>query len=383
MEFLGLMGMADPVRPEVPEAVARCRSAGIRVVMITGDHPATAMTVAREAGLSTETVLLGSELPEGDEALGNLLRNREAVLARVAPEEKLRIAKALQQQGDVVAMTGDGVNDAPALRQADIGVAMGKVGTDVAREAADMVLLDDNFAHMVEAVEEGRAAYDNIKRFLTYHLTDNVAELAPFALWALSGGRIPLMISVLQVLALDIGTDLLPALALGAERPEPDVMVRPPRSRNARLLDVRVLGRAFGFLGPVEAVASMAMLPLGAALFYGWPADPLPSSGTQRDVLSTMVFAAIVLMQMANAFECRSTPASLFSIGPFSNRLLVAAVAVEALTLLAFVYIPPISRALGQHPLGPAQWLPVLVTPWVLLAAEEARKALVRGRARQ
>ena len=381
MEFLGLVGMADPVRPEVPEAVARCRRAGIRVVMITGDHPATAMSVAREAGLPAHTIMLGSELPDGDEALGNLLRTHDAVLARVAPEDKLRIARALQGQGEVVAMTGDGVNDAPALRQADIGVAMGKVGTDVAREAADLVLLDDNFAHIVEAVEEGRAAYDNIKRFLTYHLTDNVAELAPFAVWALSGGRIPLMLSVLQVLALDIGTDLLPALALGAERPEPGVMERPPRSRSAHLLDGRVLGRAFGFLGPIEAAASMAMLPLGAALFFGWPAEPLPSSGMQLDILSTMVFAAIVLMQMANAFECRSTPASLFSIGPLSNRLLVGAVVVEALTLLAFVYVPPISNVLGQHPLSPAQWLLVLVTPWVLLAAEETRKAIVRGKA--
>ena len=231
MEFLGLVGMSDPVRPEVPDAVARCRRAGIRVVMITGDHPATAMTVAREAGLSAHTVVLGSELPDSDEALGNLLATHDSVLARISPEDKLRIARALQGRGEVVAMTGDGVNDAPALRQADIGVAMGKTGTDVAREAADLVLLDDNFAHIVEAVEEGRAAFDNIKRFLTYHLTDNVAELTPFVLWALSAGRIPLMISVLQVLALDVGTDLLPALALGAERPEPGVMDRPPRPR--------------------------------------------------------------------------------------------------------------------------------------------------------
>jgi potassium/sodium efflux P-type ATPase len=381
MEFLGLVGMADPVRPEVPEAVAKCRRAGIRVLMITGDHPATAMSVAREAGLVARTVLLGSELPDGDEALGNLLSSHEAVLARVAPEEKLRIARALQGRGDVVAMTGDGVNDAPALRQSDIGVAMGKVGTDVAREAADLVLLDDNFAHMVEAVEEGRAAYDNIRRFLTYHLTDNVAELAPFVIWALSAGRIPLMISVLQVLALDIGTDLLPALALGAERPEPGVMDRPPRSKNARLLDRRVVGRAFGFLGPVEAAASLALVPLGAALFFGWPVEALPTSGMERDTLSSMVFAAIVLMQMANAFECRSTPASLFTIGPLSNRLLVGAVAIEALALLAFVYLPPIRNALGQYPLNPTQWLLVFITPWVLLAAEETRKALVRRRA--
>jgi magnesium-transporting ATPase (P-type) len=380
MEFLGLVGMADPVRPEVPAAVASARRAVVQIVMITGDHPATAMSVARDAGIPAHTVMLGSELPESDESLGNLLSTHAPVLARIAPEQKLRIAQALQARGEVVAMTGDGVNDAPALRQADIGIAMGKTGTDVAREAADLVLLDDNFAHIVEAVEEGRAAYDNIKRFLTYHLTDNVAELAPFAVWALSAGAIPLMISVLQVLALDIGTDLLPALALGAEKPEPGIMQRPPRTRSARLLDRNVFGRAFGFLGPVEAALSMLMLPLGAALFFGWPADPLPESGADKQVLSTMVFAAIVAMQMANAFECRSNPASLVSIGPLSNRLLLWAVGIEALTLLAFVYVPPIAAVLGQRPLGALEWVPILVTPWLLISAEEVRKALVRGR---
>ena len=380
MELLGLVGMSDPVRPEVPEAIARCRRAGIRIVMITGDHPATAMAVAREAGFEMDGVILGSDLPDSDDRLADLLSAHHVVLARVAPETKLRIARALQSRGEVVAMTGDGVNDAPALRQADIGVAMGRTGTDVAREAADLVLLDDNFAHIVEAVQEGRAAFDNIRRFLTYHLTDNVAELAPFVLWALSAGTIPLMISVLQVLALDIGTDLLPAVALGAEKPGPGVMGRPPRQRSARLLDRRVLGRAFGFLGPIEAAASMAMLPLGAALFFGWPDAPLPATGPDKALLSTMVFATIVVMQMANAFECRSTSASLLTIGPLSNRLLVWAVAVEAVALLAFVYVPPIQAALGQAPLGPEQWLLVLVTPWVLIIAEESRKAFVRRR---
>ncbi len=381
MEFLGLVGMADPVRPEVPEAIARCRRAGIRVIMVTGDHPATAMSVARQAGLAAHTVMIGSELPDDDGAVGELLTTGEVVIARLAPEQKLRIARVLQSRGAVVAMTGDGVNDAPALRQADIGVAMGRTGTDVAREAADLVLLDDNFAHIVEAVEEGRAAFDNIKRFLTYHLTDNVAELAPFAVWALSAGSIPLMITVLQVLALDIGTDLLPALALGGERPEPGVMERPPRARTDRLLDRRVLGRAFGFLGPVEATLSLALLPVGAALFFGWPDSPLPASGSDKAILSTMVFSAIVLMQMANAFECRSNPASLFSIGPLSNRLLNGAVTVEALILLAFVYLPPLQRVLGHHPLDLRQWALVLITPFLLLGAEEARKAIVRARA--
>jgi magnesium-transporting ATPase (P-type) len=382
LELLGLVGMADPVRPEVPDAIARCRHAGIRVIMITGDHPATARSVAEKAGLPVERLCLGAEFPEQDDALAELLTDPNlSVLARVAPEKKLRIAQALQSLDNVVAMTGDGVNDAPALRQADIGVAMGVVGTDVAREAADLVLLDDNFAHIVEAVEEGRAAFDNIRRFLTYHLTDNVAELTPFVVWALSAGRIPLMITVLQVLALDIGTDILPAVALGAERPEAGVMNRPPRSRQGRLLDRRVLGRAFGFLGPVEAVLCMAMVPLGAALFFGWPAQALPTSGTDKAILSTMVFASIALMQKAVALECRSTPASLFSIGPFSNRLLDGALVAELLALIAFVYVPPVYHVLGQHPLTAAQWIPILVTPFVMIGAEEIRKRAVRHRA--
>jgi P-type Ca2+ transporter type 2C len=382
--FLGLIGMEDPVRPEVPSAIARCGDAGIRVLMITGDHPATATSVARAVGLTGERVVLGAELPEADEELQAMVADPNlSVLARIAPEQKLRIAQAFESLGEVVAMTGDGVNDAPALRRADIGVAMGLTGTDVAREAADLVLLDDDFTHIVEAVEEGRASFDNIRRFLTYHLTDNVAELAPFVVWALSGGRIPLMISVLQVLALDIGTDLLPALALGAERPEPGVMDRPPRARDERLLDGHVLRRAFAFLGPVEAACSLALVPIGAALFFGWTAgQPLPDSGVPQETLSAVVFAAIVVMQMANAFECRSDPASLFTIGPLTNRLLVGAVTIEALALLVFIYWQPLANALGGAPLDLGQWALVVVTPLVLLGMEEARKAVARRRLR-
>ena len=382
LEFLGLVGLEDPVRPEVPDAIARCQRAGIRVVMVTGDHPATAAKVAAKVGLPEGRLAIGPELPVDDEELRRLMADSSVnVLARIVPEQKLRIAGALQDDGHVVAMTGDGVNDAPALRRADIGVAMGVTGTDVAREAADLVLLDDNFAHIVEAVEEGRAAFDNIRRFLTYHLTDNVAELAPFVVWALSAGRIPLVISVLQVLALDIGTDLLPALALGAERPEHAIMDRPPRSRAARLLDRRVLARAFGFLGPVEAIASLAMLPLGAALFFGWRwGTALPSGGVALSTCSAMVFAAIVLMQMANALECRSERTSLARIGVLTNRLLIDALGVEMLALLAFVYVPALYHVLGGHPLSLIQWVPVAVTPWLLLAAEELRKCVIRRR---
>ena len=332
-------------------------------------------------GLPPGDVVLGSDLPDDDDDLRRLLEDPAvSVLARVVPEQKLRIARALQAGGAIVAMTGDGVNDAPALRQADIGVAMGASGTDVAREAADLILLDDSFAHIVVAVEEGRTAFNNIRKFLTYHLTDNVAELAPFAVWALSGGRVPLMLSVLQVLALDIGTDLLPALALGAERPEPDTMSRPPRRRDEHLLSRHVVGRAFGFLGPIEATLSMAMLPIGAAMAFGWRWGSALPTGADLDVLSAMVFSSIVCMQMANAFACRSDPASLRSVGPLSNRLLVGAVGVELLTLLAFLYVPGLSDVLGNGPITGVLWLPVAITPFLLLAAEEGRKLGVRRR---
>jgi magnesium-transporting ATPase (P-type) len=380
LELLGLVGLADPVRPEVPEAMASCRRAGIRVLIVTGDHPATAATVARRAGLPEGQVILGGDLPEEEEKLAALLGGPVSILARVAPEQKLQIARALQARGDVVAMTGDGVNDAPALRQADVGVAMGRSGTDVAREAADLILLDDNFAHIVQAIQQGRASFDNIRRFLTYHLTDNVAELAPFVIWALSAGVIPLVLRVLQVLALDIGTDLLPALALGAEEPEPKTMARPPRRRADRLLDRTVIARAFGFLGPLEAVLSLSMLPLGAAAFFAWrPGEALPAGGPALATLSTLVFASIVAMQMANAFVCRAAPpARLSRSRPFSNRLLVGAVAIEVVSLLAFVYLPPLAAVLGHRGLTLGQWMAVLASPVLFLAAEEGRRTVLR-----
>ena len=383
LELLGLVGIADPLHPEVPEAVARCHSAGIRVLMLTGDHPATARIVADKAGLPPGDPVLGSDLPVDGKALASLLSGPVSVFARITPDQKLWIARALQARGEVVAMTGDGVNDAPALRQADIGVAMGLGGCDVAREAADIVLLDDNFAHIVEAIEEGRAVFDNIRRFLTYDLTVNVAELAPFLVWGLSDGKIPLVLSVLQLLALDLGVSLLPALALGGEPPEAATMTRPPRSRTERTLDRRVLGRAFGFLGPLEAALSLTFLPAGAALYFGWHAgSPLPAGGQELSLLSTLVFASIVLMQMVNAFECRSTSRSIFSIRFLSNPLLPASVAAALLLLMAFVYVPVLQHILGQTALSARQWLLIGAAPVLFLGAEELRKAIARLRVR-
>ncbi|HEX6264450.1 MAG TPA: HAD-IC family P-type ATPase, partial [Actinomycetota bacterium] len=374
--FLGLVGMEDPIRPEVPAAIARCIDAGIRVVMITGDHPNTARSVARAVGIPGDRVVEGAELPESDEDLVELVADeRLGILARVEPEQKLRVARALQAGGQVVAMTGDGVNDAPALRQADIGVAMGITGTDVAREAADLVLLDDNFAHIVEAVEEGRAAFDNTRNFLTYHLTDNVAELAPFVIWALSAGSVPLLLSVLQVLALDIGTDLLPALALGAEAPAKDAMRRPPRGTDEHLLDRHVLLRAFGWLGPVEALVSLSVALATAWLLFGWrPGGPLPSAGTELAMLSGAVFASIVLMQMANAFECRSPSASAFERHRPMNRLLIAAVIAEAAALGLFLFVPALATILHQEAPPLPGWAIVCLAPILFVAAEETRK---------
>jgi magnesium-transporting ATPase (P-type) len=264
----------------------------------------------------------------------------------VTPEDKLRIAEALQTRGHVVAMTGDGLNDAPALREAAIGVAMGKSGTDVAREAADLVLLDDDFSTIVAAVEQGRSTFANVRRFLTYHLTDNVAELAPFVVWAFSGGAFPLAIGVLQVLALDIETDVLPALALGAEPPGGDVLEHPPT--RGHLIDRRLFARAFGVLGPVEATISLAVFVisfLAAGRRFG---APFPT-GPAMLAASGAAFTAIVFGQVTNAFAYRTTVRLAWQIPLRANRLLVGAVFAELAMLAAFLYIPPIAHLLASH----------------------------------
>jgi magnesium-transporting ATPase (P-type) len=295
----------------------------------------------------------------------------------VSPEDKLRIARALRRRGHVVAMTGDGVNDAPALSEAAIGVAMGRSGTDVAREAADLVLLDDDFATIVAAVEQGRSTFSNIRRFLTYHLTDNVAELTPFVVWALSGGRFPLAIGVLQILALDIGTDILPALALGAEPPARDVLDRPPIRHH--LLDRRLLTRAFGVLGPVEAAVEMAAF-LTVFLASGWrPGDTFPEGATLL-AASGAAFTAVVLGQAANAFACRSTVWPPWRIGWTTNHLLVGAVAAELAMLAGFLYLPPLAELLDQAPPTLAGFAVALLAIAAVLVADAVHKGALHAR---
>ncbi len=382
LTLIGLLGLEDPPRPGAAKAVEDCRHAGIRLAMITGDHPATALAIGREVGLvvdspnSVAKVILGHDLPEDQDLLGALLDRDGMIVARVTPEDKLRIANALRSRGHVVAMTGDGVNDGPALQAADIGIAMGRSGTDVAREAADLVLLDDDFATIFASVEQGRATFANIRRFLTYHLTDNVAELTPFVVWALSGGRFPLAIGVVQILFLDIGTDLLPALALGAERPTSGLMRRPPHGR--RLLDRSVARRAFGVLGPTEALVEMTAF-VASLYASGWrPGDDFPTGGPLL-AASGAAFTAVVLGQFANAFACRSTTRPAWSTGHPRNNLLIGAVLIELVMLFGFLFIGPIASVLDHSAPSIVGWVVAsFAIPAVLIADAGSKMSRLR-----
>lgn len=375
LRLLGLVALEDPPRDDVSEALEACRRAGVKVAMVTGDHPATATAIADEVGLRSldAPVLLGTDLPDDEQHLAAVLDHDGVVVARVSPEDKLRIARALRSRGHVVAMTGDGVNDAPALHEADIGVAMGRSGTDVAREAADMVLLDDSFASIVAGIEHGRATYVNVRRFLTYHLTDNVAELTPFLVWALSGGQFPLALGVLQIIALDLGTDTLSAVALGAEPPAKHLLEGPPV--RGRLMNATVLRRAFGVLGPLEAALTLIAFVV-SLVALGWrPGEPFPT-GQDLAAASGAAFMTVVFAQTANAFACRSSTRWPGALGWTTNRLLLVAATIELAFSFVVLWVPPIANVLGQSNPPFWGWVVALASMPILLAVDALDKHL-------
>jgi magnesium-transporting ATPase (P-type) len=380
MIFLGLVGLEDPPRPEVPGAIRKCHEAGIKVIMVTGDHPHTAVAIAREIGLVQSrdpTIVGGDQLRKLlENELDRVIKSPEVIFARVAPDQKMRIVDALKRGQHIVAVTGDGVNDAPALKTAHIGIAMGLTGTDVARAASDMVLLDDNFASIVSAVEEGRAVFQNIRKFLTYVLVHNVAQLVPYLAFALF--RIPLPLTPIQALAVDMGTDSLTALGLGVEAPDPQAMRRPPRLQRERLLNLPLALRAYLFLGVIEATAAMAgffFVLKGAGWAYGEilpPDDPVYLSAT------TACLSAIVVMQIINVFLCRSAVRSVFSTGIFDNRLIICGVILEIALILLIAYTPWGNFLLGTAPVPTELWLFLVPFAAGMFGLEELRKWLVR-----
>jgi magnesium-transporting ATPase (P-type) len=314
--------------------------------------------------------------------LDDLLREgQELIFARSSPEAKLRIADALRAEGHVVAMTGDGVNDAPALRRADIGVAMGRSGTEVAREAATMVLTDDDFSTIVAAVAAGRRVFENVRKFVFYIFAHATPEVVPFLVFALSGGAVPLPLTVMQILAIDLGTEILPALALGRERAEPGLMERPPRPRTEGVIRGAMLTRAWLFVGGIEA-----LLVMGGFFFVlvraGWsPGDPVGAGDPLHDaylLATTMTFAGIVACQVGTAVAARTERSSLRSIGVFSNRLLLWGIAFELVFAAAVIYVPAFQPVFHTAPLGPVELALLLPFPLLVWGADEARRALRR-----
>jgi calcium-translocating P-type ATPase len=380
--FTGLVGLEDPPREEVPEAIRKCHDAGIQVIMVSGDHPRTARAIAREVGLvrsESPVLLTGEQLGAlTDTQLRLALDAPDIIFARVRADQKRRIVDALKQKKHVVAVTGDGVNDAPALKSAHIGIAMGLTGSDVAKEASDMVLLDDNFASIVNAIEEGRAVFDNIRKFLTYILAHNVPELIPYLAFSLFA--IPLPLTPIQILAIDMGTDSLTALGLGVENPDPQIMRRPPRSQHDRLFDWSLARRAYLFLGMIEAVAAMAafLFVLHAA---GWKYGA--SLGTQDPQYlraTTACLSAIIAMQVVNVFLCRSPDRSVFSTGLLGNPLILWGALLEVVLVLLIDYTALGNAVFGTAPIGSEVWLFMVPFAAGMLLLEELRKRGVRGR---
>jgi magnesium-transporting ATPase (P-type) len=373
--FLGLLTLADPLRNEVPLAVNACRAAGLRVIMITGDHPETARYVAYHSGIFRNPharIVTGSELEHwSDTQLQLALGIEEIGFARVHATQKLRIVQALQEKKEIVAVTGDGVNDAPALHRANVGIAMGMCGTDVARESADVILLDDNFASIVAGVHEGRGIFRNIGNFMTYILSSNVPEAVPLVFYAFL--PIPLPLTIPQILAIDLGTDMVPAIGLGSETSEQPIRQRSAKGERLHILNVTLLLKAWLWLGLWQAIAAMTMFFL--TLFWGgWTwGQPVEAKSLLSRQAATAAFVSVIVMQMANVFVCRGRP-ELFDRSALINKILISGVLIELILIPVFLYLPFAQGILGTAPL-PVKFFP-MISLFVLffLFAEKIRR---------
>lgn len=368
--FVGLSGMMDPPRKEVKDALRLSKMAGIRSIMITGDHKITAMAVAKELSLMRDgdLVLTGVELDEiSDEELERTI-DRVAVFARVSPKHKMRIVKAFKKKRQIVAMTGDGVNDAPALKSAEIGVAMGITGTEVTKEASDMILTDDNFASIVAAIEEGRMIYDNISKVVRYLISTNFGEILTLFIGTLIG--LPLPVIAIQILWINLVTDGLPALALGVEPGEPDIMERKPRDPREEILSRKSLVYAIG-VGAIMCVGTLALFIYGLNLY---PPDP-ELAGPR-----TIAFTVLMMFQMFSVLNFRSERNSLFKIGVLTNKHLIGAVFSSILLQLAVIYVPFLQGVFGTVPIGLFEWLLIILVSSSALVIVEIQKLIVRKR---
>jgi len=380
LTLTGFIGVTDQLRPEVPAALDRCRSAGIRVILITGDHPDTALAVAAQCGIvadrqNPDVVLTGDVLEETTEAeLTAALEDGIQVFARTSPAQKMKIVMALKNMDRVVAMTGDGVNDAPALKAADIGIAMGRSGTDVARSAAHIVLLDDNFASIVSGIEEGRTVFQNIRKFTNYVLVSNGPEIIPYLLYIML--PVPLALNVIQILAIDLGTDIVPSMALGQEPPDPDVMVHPPRNPSARLLTPGLVVHSYLFLGLIEAGWSLFLF-FFVLLQGGWSygmelggESPLYRSATG------IALSTILLMQIGNLVGRRYRTRSGLDAGLLRNQLLLAGIIIQVVFSWGLLYMKPLQTILGTGPVDFSVYLLAWLGIPLLFGADYLRKKL-------
>jgi Ca2+-transporting ATPase len=390
--FTGLVGMIDPSRPEVPPALAKGQQAGIRTIMITGDYPNTARAIAEAIGLLRpgHQVLTGADLNQMDDATLQREVQRTDAFARVSPEHKMRIVEALRANGEVVAMTGDGVNDAPAIKRADIGVAMGITGTDVAKESSDMVLTDDNYVSIVSAVEQGRVIYANIRKFVFFLLSSNVAEIMIIFLATIAG--LPTPLTVIQLLWLNLLTDGAPALALAMERGDPDVMRRPPRPTNEPIINrsmrlgilIQTITQtgatltvfALGLIWHLTEVIPAGANPIAHLLKYNW-------RGVDVQTAETMAFVTLSLCELFRAYTVRSERISIFQLGVFSNRYMQFAVGFSILLLMLVVSVPFLQPIFNTHLPAPREWAVIISLALIPAISEEITKLYLRWRDRQ